>query len=340
MSSSAVNLLLVATPDSAREAGASAAAGAAPEWSREQVEDLAHEALATVGLPPARTSLVKFRGTFASLRVERPRLLLKIGSSEWSRGVLDRSLRVSAWLADSGFPVAAAAAETSTGPLPVRGRWAGLWRWEEHDPGRRPDPRAIGELLRSLHELLERCPVPLQPFDPLGAIRKRQATLTGAGSWLDRPCREFLASRLERLAGRWGSFAGELGGGPIHGDLKLSNVLLTRRGPLLVDFDNCSRGPREWDLSLLARANAKGWSRDQWPRFAAGYGYDLLARRENDPLREHAYLRTLLRWLSYKQDDPRRERGRKLVEEWRRNPGKACFELDWRRATAALAVGP
>jgi len=269
----------------------------------------------------------------ASLRVERPPLALKIATSEWAREVLDRSLRVGTWLSGRGFPVAVPAPETSTGALPVRDCWVGLWRWEDHDPGRRPDPRAVGELLRSLHGLLARCPLPLPDFDPPGRMRRRQKRLTESGQ-LDPASSEFLASRIDQITERCERFRGELGAGPIHGDFELSNVLMTRDGPLLVDLDNCSRAPREWDLAPLARAHAKGWDEDEWPSFAAGYGYDLLARSENDPLREHAYLRTLVRWLGSKWG-ARRERGEKLLEEWRRDPGKALFELDWGETTRA-----
>jgi hypothetical protein len=58
-------------------------------WSEEHAEELAGEALEAVGITDARVSLIRFRDAFATLRVERPPLLIKLGAPE-AKDALDR----------------------------------------------------------------------------------------------------------------------------------------------------------------------------------------------------------------------------------------------------------
>jgi aminoglycoside phosphotransferase (APT) family kinase protein len=68
--------------------------------------------------------------------------------------------------------------------------------------------------------------------------------------------------------------------GLIHGDAHPNNLLYTRHGTLLGDWDHVSYGPREWDLvqalyfhrrfpapadDLDAAAHAYGWDLHTWP---------------------------------------------------------------------------
>ena len=98
-------------------------------WSEERARALAGEVLAAVGIVGAQTSLIKFRNAFATLRVERPPLLIKLAAPE-AKDALERSLRLGEFLREAGVPVAAPAVEFADGPVQAAERWAGLWRWQ------------------------------------------------------------------------------------------------------------------------------------------------------------------------------------------------------------------
>jgi aminoglycoside phosphotransferase len=297
-------------------------------WSEERARELGRRALASVGLERARLSLLKF-GMIASFRVDDPARFLKVADPGFrsAEAVLERSLQVSAWLDGKDFPVAAVAAEGAARPWAVDDAWAGLWRWLDQLP-ERPSPGPAGELLRQLHELLADCPVPLPELDHLDAARRHTLALEGKDH-LDEASIEFLLARLPRIEQDWAAFRSDLGVGAIHGDFGVDNVLVTPRGPALVDLDNAQVGPREWDLVKVAPGSSDGWRAAEWPEFARGYGFDLLSAPGAEVLREVRHLRSLVWMLGDPRYADRFERGRRLLDEWMRDPGKRCFELDW-----------
>jgi Ser/Thr protein kinase RdoA (MazF antagonist) len=298
-------------------------------WSEEVAQELARRALSSLGLEPASVRLLKF-GAIANFRVESPPRFLKVADPGFrsAEPVLRRSLAVSRWLDENGVAVAPAADEAAARPVAVDGAWAGLWVWREHC-GERSDPRAAGALLRQAHEALAACPVPLPEIDHLDAATRHIPPLGEPGN-VDEAEIEFLTEEAERIAGRWTRFESELGVGPIHGDFEVDNVLATDRGPVLIDLDNAQVAPREWDLVKATPGSRGGWREDEWPAFAAGYGYDLLAAAGSDVLRDVRHLRSLVWMLGDARYAERFSRGRELLREWMATPQKRCFELRWR----------
>ena len=300
----------------------------APAWSEELAWELGRRALDSVALGDATLTPLKF-GAIANFRVKNPARFLKVADPGFrsAQPVLGRSLELCAWLADRGFPVADAAEEGVASPIAVDGAWAGLWKWEEHREVR-PDPERTGEVLRRLHALLSDCPVDLPELDQFDAARRHALSLTRNGH-LDDADVEYLIERVERMEADWNAFRSKLGIGAIHGDFEIDNVLTTHRGPVLIDLDNAQVGPREWDLIKAAPGSAGGWREEEWPAFAAGYGYDVLAARDADVLREVRHLRSLVWMLGDPQYRERFERARRLLDAWMDEPAKRCFELNW-----------
>jgi Ser/Thr protein kinase RdoA (MazF antagonist) len=300
-------------------------------WSEELAVELGRRALVSLGLGSATMTLLRFGG-IATFRVEDPPRFLKVADPGFrsAEPVLERSLQLSAWLDREGFPVAGAAEEGSARPLAVDAAWAGLWNWEEQQDVR-PDPGPTGELLRRLHDLLADCPVPLPELDQFDAARRHTEALSLKGH-LDEESVEFLLGRARRMGEDWNAFQSELGVGAIHGDFEVDNVLMTGRGPVLVDLDNAQTGPREWDLVKAAPGSAGGWREEEWPAFAAGYDYDVLTAPGAEVLREVRHLRSLVWLLGDPQYADRFARGRRLLDQWIRSPEKRCFELDWLEA--------
>lgn len=295
-------------------------------WSEGVANGLAQRALIAVGLIESTVTLLKF-GPIANFRVQDPPRFLKVADPSFrsAEAVLDRSLELSAWLDRNGFPVAGAAEEGGARPIAVDGGWAGLWKWEEHRE-ERPDPALTGETLHRLHTLLVDYPGSLPELDHFEAARRHTFALTNRGH-LDDTSIEFLIRQSERLASDWESFHSELGVGAIHGDFEVDNVLATSRGPVLIDLDNAQIGPREWDLVKAAPGSAAGWHDREWPAFASGYGYDVLAVPDAAVLRDVRHLRSLVWLLGDPRYEERYERGRRLLAEWMQTPEKRCFEL-------------
>jgi hypothetical protein len=308
--------------------------GDSREWSPERAAELADEALAIVGISGAKTSLVKFREPFASLRVERPQLLIKVAATADDGEILERSLRIGAFLHQAGVAVTAPAMELAPEPLSVDGHSAGLWHWAPSARGR-PDPQAVGRSLRALHETLAGYTEPVRDLEPIGPSSRRLDLIRDSGA-LPRTSVEFLRMRLDRLSEAWDRFDSQLGASPLHGDFKLSNLLATPEGPLIMDLDNVVVGPWEWDLATISRGAHDGWDAEEWLSFSSGYGHDLRAQPEAEPLLELTHLGALI-FQFVPSDSPHRLRaGRALLDEWLREPAKHCHELDWESAFRAF----
>ena len=297
-------------------------------WSEEVATDLARGALDSLGLGDASLTLLKF-GLLANFRVENPPRFLKLADPGFrsAHPILERSLRLSAWLDANGFPTAAAAEEGLAEPVVVGSAWAGLWDWVDARE-ERPEPRLTGQLLRRLHDLLSDCPVPVPEIDHLEVARRHIAALREKSD-LDEGSIQFLLDRADAMGREWARFGSELGTGKIHGDMAIDNVLTTSAGPVLIDLDNAQIGPRDWDLIKVLPGSPGGWSEDEWTEFARGYGYDPRTAPGSEVLRDVRHLRTLVWTLSDRRYTAQLERGTRLLTEWMAAPEKRCFELDW-----------
>jgi Ser/Thr protein kinase RdoA (MazF antagonist) len=296
------------------------------EWTEERADQLAREALETVDIADPRTSLIKFRPAFATLRVEDPALLIKLAAPD-SHDALERSLSLGAFLHAAGVPVAIPAVEFASGPIPVGERFAGLWRWEQSAPGR-PDPEVTGRSLRRLHEALTEWPEPIPELDPIITSAERLELIRGSGV-VPASSVDLIDERLRRLSDAWDRFETQLRVAPIHGDFKIANLMATARGPLIMDLDDVRVAPWEWDLATISRSAHDGWSADEWPAFSSGYGHDLFARPDAEPLRELTYLGALIFQLARHNSRERLQRGRALLDQWLKNPDLGCHQLDW-----------
>jgi Ser/Thr protein kinase RdoA (MazF antagonist) len=295
-------------------------------WSEERAQELAGEAMAAVGIARAETSLIKFRDAFATLRVERPPLLIKLAAPE-ARDALGRSLRLGEFLREAGVPVAAPAIEFADGPVQAGERWAGFWRWEESRP-ERPDPAVVGRSLRLLHERLAGFGARIPDLDPIVTSTERLALIRESGV-VPAESIDFLAARLDRLSEAWDRFETQLWVSPIHGDFKIANLMTTPDGPLIMDLDDVRVAPWEWDLATISRSAHDGWSAEEWPAFSAGYGHDLVSQPRAEPLRELTHLGALIFQLARHRSPQRLKRGRALLDEWLGYPDQGCHELDW-----------
>ena len=170
-----------------------------------------------------------------------PMTLSRLRRPEW----FALEVRVVAWLAGRGAPVAPPATVVDPGPHERDGFLVSFWEVAESDD-RRFDAAAAGRTLRELHLELGSCREELPPFHRLEEIGRlldllQPSELASAEELAGmRQVREILAERpLPPLQ-------------PLHGDAHLRNVLWTATGPLWTDFENLCAGPLEYDLACIS----------------------------------------------------------------------------------------
>jgi hypothetical protein len=157
-----------------------------------------------------------------------------------------REVAITSYLAHAGAPVAPPSHLLPPGPH----HWGELeltfWRLVEGAPGTAADPAALGHSLRALHSALVDYPGDLPPFSWLSDLIA--SLLADPARLLDMPPedRRFLMAALARLQEK--VLAYPVPRRPLHGDAIVGNVLVTRDGPVWLDFEAACIGPGEWDL--------------------------------------------------------------------------------------------
>lgn len=182
-------------------------------------------------------------------------IVAKIGTSTLRPNArsLSTELLVARHIAERGGPIAPPADEVPAGPHHVDGTVVTLWAYVTPNADVRVSDADLGHVLRRFHSAIADYPSGLPDFtENLERVRTALENHGATRSLVD-PDRKFLMnvlSHIEREVART-----EISRYPLHGDPHLDgNVIITDRGPLLVDFEGCCRGPYEWDLTSLARA--------------------------------------------------------------------------------------
>jgi aminoglycoside phosphotransferase (APT) family kinase protein len=180
---------------------------------------------------------------------------------------LATSVKVTRWLADTGFPAVEPLLVDQ--PVIADGYAVTFWRYLAQE-GPAPGPADLARLLCKLHQIAPP-PVPLPPYRPLVSVRQAiessHVIHEDERAWLRNRCEELLAA-YDRL-----SFP--LPAGIIHGDAWRGNLL--RDGPcvVLADWDEVSTGPREIDLVPTLQGTRFGLPEPERDAFIASYGHDI-----------------------------------------------------------------
>jgi len=167
---------------------------------------------------------------------------------------LAREVAVAGYAAGQGGPVVAPTALADPGPHWSNGLAVSLWAWVPPSQAR-PGPTEIGEALARLHLAAAGFPGELPVLSPLRAL------ITDGLAALERE-QAAAPAVLAALRERHDAILAELDGvtGPVlvlHGDAHAGNLLPAdgaRPGPgwLWIDLEETCRGPRAFDLAVLA----------------------------------------------------------------------------------------
>ncbi|HEY3334068.1 MAG TPA: aminoglycoside phosphotransferase family protein [Candidatus Limnocylindrales bacterium] len=185
---------------------------------------------------------------------------------------LRREVALVTWLHGRGAPVMAPADVMPAGPFLVDGWGMAAWRFEEHEPGVVPGSAATLAALEELHVAMRDYPGELPLLGPVTgdldlalAFAVNEAILAADEAAELRARRDVLVRRLlvagpERMAQ--------------HGDAFPRNAVISLGGRVTwIDLEDACRGPRAWDLAVLARNTGDA---AVWAAAEAAVGRDAL----------------------------------------------------------------
>jgi thiamine kinase-like enzyme len=207
----------------------------------------AHRALTTaaekVGVDPRSAELIRM-GENAIFALRGEGVVARIARSLDLWEGVERELAVARWLRAHDFP-AVRVAEQYEQPVAADGRL--ITFWELVDISGDANHTDLAGLLRDLHAL----PDPefhIPAFAPFSVVPARLADPGNA----EATAVAFLADLYEDLKGKLVELEFGEPLGLIHGDAHCGNIIPTKCGPLLSDFEVVAWGPREWDLTPTA----------------------------------------------------------------------------------------
>ncbi len=241
----------------------------------------------------------------------------------------DTVLRVAVTTAPAEAAVELARTLTAAGIRVVQPRRDGAMRmgelsvtaWERLEPSGGPvDWRAVGAMVARVHaldrsELPAAYPVPHARTFPWWQFDTLLELLDDAE--LDPAARAGIEAAVARH-GWWADAPGEV---ICHGDVHPGNVLATRDGTVLLDWDLLCWAPPAWDHAMLLRVERWGGDPAWYDEFAAGYG----ASWRDDPLTAAiAELRlaaaSLMRLIASRGDPAAWPEAHRRLAYWRGDP--------------------
>jgi Ser/Thr protein kinase RdoA (MazF antagonist) len=206
------------------------------------------------GLPADDPRVLSARGNLIVHLAPAPVVARVATMTAWTRSEpfswLAHEVAVADHVARQGGPVVAPTPLAEPGPHRGNGLAVSLWSYLPPSP-LRPGPAAVGQALARLHlaaasfagDLPFLSPVRAQITDGLAALERAEA--------LDRPVLAALRRRhAQALAELEAATAGQAM--VLHGDAHAGNLLHSPAGWLWTDLEEACRGPREFDLAVMA----------------------------------------------------------------------------------------
>jgi hypothetical protein len=185
-----------------------------------------------------------------------------------------RQVIVSELLADLGV-AAVTVSEPYDQPVMTEAGSVTTWTWLEVVEGEEVDPRELGRIARSLHDVTRGGVANVPSFDILGAVRAELDRAEEAGRTAEADL-VLLRERAARLEATWPDPEDDpLGVAVVHGDLHRHNVLSTPTGPVLVDLEMSGVGPVCADIvPQVVAVRRYGAPPRVLDEFLAGYGLE------------------------------------------------------------------
>lgn len=185
--------------------------------------------------------------------------------------MVERELRVAAWLAQQDLPAVRPSALVAEQPILSDGRV--ITFWEEIPAPKLGRPADIGALLRRLHALPPPSEGMLPVFDPF----YRQDSHIHDATGLHEHDRRFLLGLLEELRAEYSTLPFAHPARAIHGDPHRKNLVRSADRVVMLDLERFALGPIEWDQVVPAVYHLVGWYSDaDYAAFVEAYGSDIM----------------------------------------------------------------
>jgi hypothetical protein len=171
-----------------------------------------------------------------------------VGDHGWQR--LATELEIARHLECAGAPVVGPSQELPPGPHVHGGFAMTFWRYQDHDPSAPVSAGAAEHVLAQVHGALDGYPESFPSFLDR-QVRRASRILFDETTPSSIPTTEraFLCSQYLRISSMLRDTKFE--SRTLHGDPHRGNLLASRTGYVLIDFESVCSGPLEWDLSAL-----------------------------------------------------------------------------------------
>lgn len=265
-------------------------------FSQESTKVVLQEACERVGIGHEGAELLRL-GENAIYRLADAPVVVRIARDPQHWDDATKEVSVAQWLAAAG--VSAAQVWPVEQPLDVAGHPVTFWRFIAGRRGGPGDVRALGELLRRVHELSPPDNFSLPAQDPLRRVRPRIESARVAESE-----RTFLLGLLDYLTDAIAALVFPLPESVNHGDAHVQNLMVTDGRVELIDFEGFCWGHPEWDLAMTATEylTAGFWTAAQYGEFVDSYGFDVTTWRGFDVLRRAREV-SMTTWLMQNVDE-------------------------------------
>lgn len=164
---------------------------------------------------------------------------------------LEREVRLATALVAEGAAVAPPSPLLPAGPHQIDGWSMTAWAFVEHVAGAVPDAATAFVALDSLHDALRRVTIALPLLGPVTSDLDLAIDFALEVGLLSRADADERRTRRDRLVAELLSVASDRQS--LHGDAFPRNSLLTSRGVVWIDFEDCCLGPVAWDHAVLIR---------------------------------------------------------------------------------------
>jgi Ser/Thr protein kinase RdoA (MazF antagonist) len=239
-------------------------------WTRADAERAAAAMCEQAGLPGSNLELLRF-GSNAVFGVDEAHVL-RVMRPTASDADVRREMQLVRQFVQLDVPAVRLAEDVAAQPLRAGNCLGTVWE-RLAEPGRDNVHGALGQLVRIFHQRTADLRVPLPPWHQLAASDRRLARQREHYGAEDV---RMLTQWSRRIARELDQVQPALPAGVIHGQAEIGNVLFRAGQPVLIDFEQVSLGPREWDLVHTAVVVTRFGRPERCYRdFADAYGFDV-----------------------------------------------------------------
>jgi aminoglycoside phosphotransferase (APT) family kinase protein len=241
------------------------------DLSRSSTRALLQQACVLGGLDAEGARLLRM-GSNAVYHLSAP-VVVRVSRQGADVEAARRTIAVARWLESVDYP--AVRAIPIDQPIIIDEHVITFWESVSDDGEQYATVAEVAQVLARLHTLVAPDDLKLPALSPFENANKR----ISANQWLPPTDRSFLMAQLVKLREEYAELEFALTPGVIHGDAGIGNVLHDSQGkPVVIDLDEFSIGPREWDLALTAvYFDSFGWhTRMEYEMFVRVYGFDVM----------------------------------------------------------------